>query len=94
MFAGSTVSEVRPIADAIRESKGGLKGVQAMALKNGDVIEVACNLLDADTSGPEEVRSAVSKHCETFGVKMGKPYIISLLPHQILAKTKSELGLD
>ena len=48
--------------------------VQAMALPHGDgVIEVACNLLDVDQEGVDEVRQRIHRAADQRGVKLHAP---------------------
>jgi len=87
-----SVAAARPACDRIREAKGGLKGVQAMALQNENGIEIACNLLAIDEAGPEEVGSALKAACEETGIEMRTPYIIGQLPKAVLERTTKMLG--
>eukprot|EP00468_Gymnochlora_sp_CCMP2014_P007709 CAMPEP_0167744234 /NCGR_PEP_ID=MMETSP0110_2-20121227/2475_1 /TAXON_ID=629695 /ORGANISM="Gymnochlora sp., Strain CCMP2014" /LENGTH=284 /DNA_ID=CAMNT_0007628727 /DNA_START=40 /DNA_END=894 /DNA_ORIENTATION=+ len=87
-----SLAEAREICDRIRGSKGGLKGVQAMALKNKNGIEIACNLLDVSINGPEEVERVLLDACVPRGITLGKSYIIGQLPSAVLEKTLNALG--
>ena len=59
---GSDMTIARLVARSVSERGGGLRGVESMALnhgENGEVIEVACNLLDSDVSPPGAVQLMV-----------------------------------
>lgn len=51
------------IARSVSRRGGGLQGVEAMALKHADGIEIACNLLSPDIVTPEMVENKISDLC-------------------------------
>ncbi|KAL4573080.1 hypothetical protein LXL04_019873 [Taraxacum kok-saghyz] len=55
------MAKVRRIAKRVSGRGGGLAGVQSMALAHGEVIEVACNLLDPGAVGGDRVQREVER---------------------------------
>lgn len=88
------VAAAKPVCDKIREAKGGLKGVQAMALRNKNGVEIACNLLSIDVAGPKEVQEALAAACKAAGIKINTPYVIGLVPEVVMKRTADILKLD
>eukprot|EP00466_Bigelowiella_natans_P005577 jgi/Bigna1/77149/fgenesh1_pg.46_\ len=89
---GESLSQAQVLCDQIREAKGGLKGVQAMALKNENGIEVACNLLEIEEIGPEDVYQKLRAECEKLdGVEIKSPYVIGRFPKDVLSETLAAL---
>jgi len=89
----------RRLARAVSERGGGLRSVQAMALPHGEdqagaaVMEIACNLLDADAVGPEAVQAEVERLCgagagggigEGWDFDVREGYVTNLTPEDIL----------
>mmetsp|Transcript_13569 Transcript_13569/g.21684 ORF Transcript_13569/g.21684 Transcript_13569/m.21684 type:complete len:110 (+) Transcript_13569:904-1233(+) len=90
--ACESLSQAQVLCDQIREAKGGLKGVQAMALKNENGIEVACNLLEIEEIGPEDVYQKLRAECEKLdGVEIKSPYVIGRFPKDVLSETLAAL---
>ena len=76
----------RAIARAVSQRGGGLPGVQAMALRHTDGIEVACNLLDPAASPPEAVLAAVQRlAAQHGGLAVGPAYRTNKSPEQLIA---------
>lgn len=76
----------RAIARAVSQRGGGLPGVQAMALRHTDGIEVACNLLDPAASPPEAVLAAVQRLAvQHGGLAVGPAYRTNKSPEQLIA---------
>ncbi len=92
------VKQAKRLANRVRSAKNDkLHGVEAMGLSHGECFEVACNLLattEPGGSGPSDVEQALRAACEENGVKMGRSYVIGMLPSDALAKTVEALGLD
>ncbi|GLJ22813.1 hypothetical protein SUGI_0429990 [Cryptomeria japonica] len=84
----------RRIARKVSARGGGLPGVQAMALLHGDkVMEIACNLLDAKSVGPDKVQAEVSLLAEKEGLKSEQGYLTDYSEDQILEAACRRLKL-
>ena len=92
------VSAARRLGRKVSERGGGLPGVQAMALPHGEdelgpVVEIACNLLNADAAGPEAVQAEVERMCREDAEGVGgvtwdvrKGYVTNLTPEELLER--------
>ncbi|XP_023757706.1 uncharacterized protein LOC111906214 [Lactuca sativa] len=78
------MATVRRIAKRVSQRGGGLTSVQSMALVHGEVIEVACNLLDPGAVGGDKVQGAVEKAGLEEGVSVGKGYFTDLSQEEII----------
>lgn len=77
---------VGAIARALREKDGGLPGVEAVALRHaGGNYEAACNLLEADRVGPEEVLAAATAAAaaQGGGIEVDAAYTIGLTAAEV-----------
>ncbi|PWA35720.1 Formiminotransferase, N-terminal subdomain-containing protein [Artemisia annua] len=78
------INTVRKIAKRVSGRGGGLKSVQSMALVHGDIIEVACNLLEPSEVGGDQVQAAVEQLATDEGVAVGKGYFTDLSQEDII----------
>jgi len=79
----------RRIAGSVRERGGGLKCVEALALRHtGGQVEVATNLLDVSTTPPEHVRDRVCELARDAGIRVdaGAAYAIGLSQDELLRR--------
>lgn len=90
--AADALAVARRLARQLSERGGGLPGVQAMALTHmidamGSTIEVACNLLDPSTCGPDAVQAEVERlfgEEGEFGWTVKRGYVTNLTPEDML----------
>ena len=85
----------RAVARRVSARGGGLPLVQSMALPHGDVVEVACNLLDTNVSSTADVQRATAdavadmdaaKHLGAGGAAcVGDGYVTNQTPETIIA---------
>lgn len=80
----SDIATVRRISKRVSGRGGGLPSVQSMALVHGDVIEVACNLLEPSEVGGDQVQGAVELLGSEEGVTVGKGYFTDLSQQEII----------
>lgn len=80
----SDIGTVRRIAKRVSGRGGGLASVQSMALVHGDVIEVACNLLEPSHVGGDQVQDEVQRLGAEEGVTVGKGYFTDLSQEDII----------
>ncbi|KAL3848893.1 hypothetical protein ACJIZ3_010775 [Penstemon smallii] len=79
------MATVRKIAKRVSGRGGGLKSVQSMALAHGEgVIEVACNLLEPNKVGGEQVQIEVERLAKEEGMEVGKGYYTDLSKNEII----------
>ena len=79
----------RSVARAVSSRGGGLPGVEAMALRHGEGLEVACNLTDPERAGPAEVLRRVRGLADEAGVAVGDAYCIGPSPEELQALADS-----
>eukprot|EP00958_Prasinococcus_capsulatus_P017036 scaffold1911_cov397-Prasinococcus_capsulatus_cf.AAC.17 len=76
-LGGSTTSSLLlwQIARAVSERRGGLPGVEAMALRHGNAeIEVACNLRDVSKTSTDALEKEIQRLSAAEGVRFGPGY--------------------
>lgn len=75
----------KTIARKVSQRGGGLPEVQAMALVHGDgCIEIACNLLNVETTNPKLVQDTVAQLAEAHGVEAKPGYLTGQNRDEIL----------
>ncbi|KAK1260480.1 hypothetical protein QJS04_geneDACA022549 [Acorus gramineus] len=83
--ASTDISAVRRIARRVSGRGGGLESVQAMALTHGeDSTEVACNLLDPQRVGAEQLQLEVERLASEEGLTVGKGYFTDFSQDKII----------
>jgi glutamate formiminotransferase len=85
----------RSIAEAIRESGGGMPGVQAMGLElpRSGRVQVSMNVLDLDRSPLHLVFERVRVEADARGVSIAGGELVGLVPEQVLAAAEAA-GVD
>jgi stage V sporulation protein SpoVS len=61
-----------------------MTNLQAMALEHAGVVEVACNLLEWQTTGPEQVQQAVVAAAAAKGMVAQDGYVIGKPPAEMM----------
>jgi glutamate formiminotransferase len=90
----------RSIAAAVRESSGGLPGVQAIGLRlpRAGRVQVSLNVLDLERSPLHEVVAAVSREADARGARIASGELVGLVPESVViaaAAAGAELpGID
>lgn len=79
------------IAKAVSARGGGLAAVEAMALSHAEGTEVACNLLDADTTAPAAVLQRVEALAAAAGLRVARAYAINPAPAELVAHAAAVL---
>jgi glutamate formiminotransferase len=89
------VDVARSIAAAVRESSGGMPGVQAIGLRlpRAQKIQVSMNVIDLDRAPVHEVYGRVVREAEARGVRVAGGELVGLVPEQVLAAAREE-GVD
>jgi glutamate formiminotransferase len=73
------------IARKVSQRGGGLPEVQAMALLHGDgCMEIACNLLNVDITGPKVVQDTVADLANAQGIEVKRGYLTGHSQEEIL----------
>ncbi len=85
-LATGDVEAARRIAAAVRESSGGMPGVQAIGLElpRSHRIQVSMNVIDLDRSPLHEVVERVRSEAEREGVEVSAGELVGLVPERVL----------
>jgi glutamate formiminotransferase len=76
----------REVAAAVRESDGGLPGVQALALRLEEGrIQVSTNVVDLDATAPHELVERIVAETEARGARVGEGELVGLVPAESVA---------
>jgi len=89
------LADAQAIAAAIRESSGGMRGVQALGLllPASGRIQVSVNVIDVETAPLVSVVERVREVAAARDVALGRSELVGLLPESAVADPAS-LGLD
>lgn len=90
-LATADVEIARRIAAAVRESSGGMPGVQAIGLElpRSHRIQVSMNLIDLDRSQLHEVVARVRSEAEREHVEVAGGELVGLVPEQVLEAARA-----
>jgi len=82
VLATRDVDVAKAVAAAVRESSGGLPGVQAIgiALPSTGLVQVSMNLIDLDRVGLHEVLARVEEEAGAQGVAFDSAELVGLVP--------------
>ncbi len=92
----SDVEIARSVAVAVRESSGGLPGVQALGLElaQGGQVQVSINVVDLEATPLHVVAEHLRAEATTRGVSVGDAELVGLLPvDAVIAGSRAALGL-
>lgn len=89
------LSDAQAIAAAIRESSGGMRGVQALGLllPGSGRVQVSVNVIDVEAAPLVAVVERVREVAAALAVDVGRSELVGLLPESAVADPAS-LGLD
>lgn len=89
-----TLEVARDVAAAVRESSGGLSGVQALGLRlPTGRIQVSTNVIDLDATAPHELVARIVSEVEARGAVVGEGELVGLLPAQVVAAAATAAGI-
>jgi len=92
----SDPEDVHRIAREVRESSGGLTGIQAlgMNLENQGRMTVSTNITDFRKTSPQELVTAIHEKAEAYGIKPGPTELVGLIPEEAVRDgTPDELNI-
>jgi glutamate formiminotransferase len=89
------VGVARSIAAAVRESTGGLPGVQAIGLRlpRSERVQVSLNVIDVERSPLHAVVAAVMREAAARGTAVRSGELVGLVPESVLAAAR-EAGVE
>jgi glutamate formiminotransferase len=80
------VEVARRVASLVRESSGGMPGVQAIGLRlpRAEHVQVSMNVVDLDRSSLHEVFRRVEREAQALGVEVAGGELVGLVPEHVL----------
>jgi glutamate formiminotransferase len=95
VLASDDVEVARTIAAAVRESTGGMLGVQAIGLRlpRSGRVQVSMNVVDLDRSPLHEVVERVRTEAGARDVELREGELVGLVPERVLAAARAA-GVD
>ncbi len=89
-----TLGVARDVAAAVRESSGGLPGVQALGLQLGrGRIQVSTNVIDLDATAPHEMVARIVSEANARGAEVGRGELVGLMPAAPVEKAALAAGI-
>lgn len=90
-----TLDVARDVAAAVRESSGGLPGVQALGLRLGaGRIQVSTNVVDLDATPPHVMVERIAAEAAARGAGVGEGELVGLLPARCVAAAAWAEGIE
>ena len=90
-----TLDVARDVAAAVRESSGGLPGVQALGLRLGPGrIQVSTNVVDLDATPPHVMVDCIVAEAAARGAAVGEGELVGLLPARCVAVAARAAGIE
>ena len=89
-----SVEDAHAIAQAVRESSGGLPGVQALGLGLGDRVQVSTNLVDIDATPLHRLVDRIVAEAAAHGAQVGGGELVGLLPAKCVLEAARDTGAD
>ena len=79
------------VAASVRESTGGMRGVQAIGLRlpASGRTQVSMNVIDVDAAPLHEVAQRVRREARSHGVSVGGGELVGLVPERVVAAAAS-----
>ena len=68
------------VAAAVRESSGGLRGVQALGLRLRGGVQVSTNIVDLGATAPHQLVERIVSEAEARGAGVGAGELVGLIP--------------
>jgi glutamate formiminotransferase len=89
-----SLETARQVAAAVRESSGGLPGVQALGLALGDAVQISTNVIDLHATAPHELVERIVHEAEARGARVGRGELVGLVPARSVAKAAAARGVS
>ena len=88
------VEVARDVARAVRESSGGLPGVQALGLALDDGrVQVSTNLIDLDATPLHAMVERIVREAELRGARVGRGELVGLVPARCVVDAARSAGV-
>jgi glutamate formiminotransferase / 5-formyltetrahydrofolate cyclo-ligase len=88
-----SLADAQAIARAVRESSGGLPGVQALGLALGAAVQVSTNLVDLDATPLHGLVDRIVAEAGARGASVGSGELVGLLPARCVVEAAEARGV-
>ena len=88
-----SLEDAQAVAAAVRESSGGLPGVQALGLALGDRVQVSTNLVDIDATPLHRLVERIGAEAEARGAAVGTGELVGLVPGRCVVEAARAAGV-
>ena len=88
-----SLEDAQAVAAAVRESSGGLPGVQALGLALGDRVQVSTNLVEIDATPLRRLVERIGAEAEARGATVGTGELVGLVPARCVAEAARAAGV-
>lgn len=89
-----TLETAEQVAVAVRESAGGLPGVQALGLRLGDgSAQVSTNVIDLNATSPHAMVERIAAEAQARGAQLGRGELVGLIPAASVAAAAEAVGV-
>jgi glutamate formiminotransferase len=89
-----SLEDAQAVAVAVRESSGGLPGVQALGLALGDRVQVSTNLVDVAATPLHRMVERIAVLAEELGARVGAGELVGLVPARCVLEAARVAGVD
>lgn len=89
-----SLEDAQAVAAAVRESSGGLPGVQALGLALGDRVQVSTNLVDIDATPLHRMVERIAVLAEQRGARVGAGELVGLVPADCVVEAARAAGVS
>jgi glutamate formiminotransferase/glutamate formiminotransferase/formiminotetrahydrofolate cyclodeaminase len=90
-----TLDDARAVAAAVRQSSGGLPGVQALGLRLGaGRIQVSTNVVDVDQTPPHVMVARIVAEAAARSAEVGPGELVGLLPARAVAEAARAAAIE
>jgi glutamate formiminotransferase/glutamate formiminotransferase/formiminotetrahydrofolate cyclodeaminase len=89
-----SLEEAAEVAAAVRESSGGLPGVQALALELAHGIQLSTNVIDLDATPPHVLVDRIVAEARARGLGVGAGELVGLIPAASVAQAAAAAGVE
>lgn len=95
VLPGATRKEALGMAKSLRQSAGGMHGVQALAFQLQDgVMQLSMNLFDLSAAAPHDVLQEIQRLLSERGLERGDEEIVGLCPAAVAPRAADGLVLE
>jgi glutamate formiminotransferase/glutamate formiminotransferase/formiminotetrahydrofolate cyclodeaminase len=88
-----SLEDAQAVALAVRESSGGLPGVQALGLALGDHVQVSTNLVDIEATPLHRMVDRIALLAEEHGARVGAGELVGLVPTRCVVEAARSAGV-